>query len=177
MTLMPATDALRLYEQVRSAGIDVWIDGGWAVDALLGEQTRDHGDLDIALETRHVERLREVLARQGFQEAPRDDTSAWNFVLADGAGLEIDVHAFTFDAHGDGVYGPPENGDFYRAAALTGRGVIGGAPVRCISAAWLVRFHTGYELGATDFHDVRLLCERFGIELPEEHRRDILNRS
>jgi len=28
-------------------GTDVWIGGGWGVDALVGEQTRPHGDLDL----------------------------------------------------------------------------------------------------------------------------------
>ena len=28
-------------------GIDVWLDGGWGVDALLGQQTREHDDLDL----------------------------------------------------------------------------------------------------------------------------------
>jgi hypothetical protein len=32
-----------------------------------------------------------------------------------------------------------------------------------------VRFHTGYDLDATDWHDVRLLCERFQIAIPEEY--------
>ncbi len=30
-------------------GITVWIDGGWGVDALLGECTREHQDLDIMI--------------------------------------------------------------------------------------------------------------------------------
>lgn len=34
-----AVDLLRLFE---GAGIDVWLDGGWAVDAALGEQTRSY---------------------------------------------------------------------------------------------------------------------------------------
>jgi lincosamide nucleotidyltransferase A/C/D/E len=35
----------------------------------------------------------------------------------------------------------------------------------------LVRFHTGYELDDADFHDVRVLCERFGIAMPNEYPR------
>jgi hypothetical protein len=35
----------------------------------------------------------------------------------------------------------------------------------------LVRFHTGYELDEADFHDVRVLCERFGIAMPNEYPR------
>jgi lincosamide nucleotidyltransferase A/C/D/E len=166
---MSAQAALGLYDLLEEEGITVWIDGGWAVDALLGEQTRSHSDLDITLETRFLGRLRDVLAERGYQQIPRDDTRPWNFVLGNGAGLEVDVHAFTFDENGDGVYGPRENGDYYRADALAGVGVIEGRQVRCISPERLVRFHTGYELKKTDFHDVTSLCERFGIELPEEY--------
>jgi lincosamide nucleotidyltransferase A/C/D/E len=164
---MSARDARRLYELLERAGIEVWIDGGWAVDALLGAPTRPHADLDVALEARCVGRLREVLGERGFHEVARDDSSAWNFVLEDGAGLQVDAHAFTFDEHGDGVYGPPENGDFYVAEALTGVGVIDGRRVRCISAAWLVRFRSGYPWREKDAHDVTALCERFGIARPE----------
>jgi lincosamide nucleotidyltransferase A/C/D/E len=28
--------------------IKFWIAGGWAIDALVGEQTREHHDVDIA---------------------------------------------------------------------------------------------------------------------------------
>ena len=169
---MSAKDALGLYDLLEREGIKIWIDGGWAVDAALCEQTRDHADLDIALETRFLSRLRDVMAECGFEQIPRDDTRPWNFVLGNGDGLEIDVHTFAFDQNGNGVYGPPENGDYYWADALTGEGVIDGRPVRCISPEWLVKWHTGYELKETDVHDVTALCERFGIELPDEYRDD-----
>jgi hypothetical protein len=35
--------------------------------------------------------------------------------------------------------------------------------VDCIAPEWLVRFHTGYQVDATDWADVSALCERFGI--------------
>ncbi len=168
---MPAGEAARLYKLLEDAGgITVWIDGGWAVDAVLGQQTREHGDLDIAVEARFLDRLRAVLAREGFQEVPKEDSRPWNFVLGNDAGLEVDVHAFVFDENGDGVYGPPENGDYYRAEALTGEGVIAGQRVRCISPEWLVRFRAGYPPREKDFHDVAELCGRFGIEPPPEYR-------
>jgi len=43
-------------------GARLWLDGGWGVDALLGGQTREHGDLDVAVEARHVEALVQGLA-------------------------------------------------------------------------------------------------------------------
>ena len=30
-------------------GVRAWLDGGWGVDALIGEQTRVHADLDIMI--------------------------------------------------------------------------------------------------------------------------------
>ena len=36
---------------------------------------------------------------------------------------------------------------------------------------WLVRFHTGYEIDATDWADVSALCIRFGIPVPPEYSR------
>ncbi|HHW11154.1 MAG TPA: GNAT family N-acetyltransferase [Firmicutes bacterium] len=171
---MTAKDVVRLYDLFEKEEIKVWIDGGWAVDALLGRQTRLHADLDIALETRFLERLRALLAGLGFRQVPRGDTTPWYFVLGNGEGLEVDVHAFTYDEKGDGIYGPPEYGLYYRAEALTGEGVIADRPVRCISAEWLLRFHTGYELKDKDFHDIAALCEHFGLELPGEYRRALL---
>jgi hypothetical protein len=42
-------------------------------------------------------------------------------------------------------------------------------PVRCIPPVWLVEFHSGYELDDNDWHDVRLLCQRFQIAVPDEY--------
>ena len=161
MTGKDVADLIALLEQ---NGLEVYVDGGWAVDAVLGEQTRPHDDLDIALPQSQVPRLRELLTTRGFREQHRDDTWESNFVLADEAGRRLDVHSYTLDAAGLNV-----GGVAYRSEQLTGRGVIGGHAVRCISPEWLVKFHTGYELDQKDWHDVRLLCERFRIAVPDEY--------
>ena len=168
---MPIEYVAQFVRDVTDAGIDVRIDGGWGVDALLGEQSRDHADLDVVVEQRDVPRLRTWLEDRGYADVERDDTSPWNFVLGDVAGHEIDVHVIRLDEQGNGLYGPPERGVMYPADSLSGVGRIGDLTVKCISPEWLVRFHTGYELKATDIHDVKLLCRRFGIEPPEEYAR------
>lgn len=137
--------------------------------ALLGEQTRPHGDLDLVVQEHDVPHLRSILATRGYTEQPRDDTTPWNFVLGDAAGRDVDVHVITFDADGDGIYGPPELGLRCPAESLTGRGVIRGHAVRCISPEWLVRFHTGHAFDAQDVQDVLALHRRFGVELPAEY--------
>lgn len=80
---MPADDGLTFVNLCEKLGIDVWIDGGWAVDALLGEQTRPHGDLDVVIQHTDVALLRDALGARGYKDSPRDDTSPWNFVLSD----------------------------------------------------------------------------------------------
>jgi len=158
-----AADLIALLEQ---NGLEVYVDGGWAVDAVLGEQTRPHDDLDVALPHAQVSRLRAVLSTRGFREEPRKDSWECNFVLIDEAGRRLDVHSYTLDAAGLNVGGVP-----YIGEQLTGRGVIGGYGVRCVSPEWLVKFHTGYELDNNDWHDVRLLCERFQIPVPDEYSK------
>lgn len=163
---MDAQRATDLVDFLEGHGLEVYVDGGWAVDALLGEQTRAHADLDIALPHKHVPRLRALLGSCGFQERLRDDTWECNFVLADAQGREVDVHSYTLDEAGNNIHGVA-----YAREHLTGEGSINGYPVRCISPEWLVKFHTGYELDKSDFDDVLALCERFRIALPDEYRR------
>jgi len=43
-----SVDVVDFYRTITQLGTELWIDGGWAVDALLGEQTRPHRDLDIS---------------------------------------------------------------------------------------------------------------------------------
>ncbi len=46
-----------------------------------------------------------------------------------------------------------------------------GEELRCITAEWVVRYHTGYEPDEDDRRDVRALCDAFGVELPAVYRR------
>jgi RNA polymerase sigma-70 factor (ECF subfamily) len=161
---MTTNDALAFVRLTRSIGVHIWIDGGWAVDACLGEQTRRHADLDIVVERRDVETLVEAMHVLGYRDVPRDDTRSWNFVLGDDAGHEIDFHVIAIDDLGRGVYGPAENEDYWPAQALNwSGGVIGGQGVPCTSPEWLIASHTGYELGSKDIADVAALRAKFGM--------------
>lgn len=168
---MTAADVLGLLDLADGLGVSIWLDGGWAVDACLGAQTRPHADLDIVVEERDLATLVGALAALGYRPVPRDDTRAWNFVLGDDRGHEVDFHVVVLDATGRGAYGPPEFGDSYPAGALTGHGVIEGRAVHCVAPEWLVQFHSGYALAAKDLADVTALCERFVIDLPDEYLR------
>lgn len=169
---MEATEVLRLLGLFQKAGVGVWLDGGWAVDALLGAQTRSHADLDIVIQTTDVPKLRELLSDAGYQSIEREDIKPWNFVLRDPAGREVDSHAIVFDEFGNGLYGPPELGEAYPSAALLGQGMVEALAVRCISAEYMVRFIAPwlFKRREKNIRDVTALCERFGISFPAELR-------
>jgi lincosamide nucleotidyltransferase A/C/D/E len=168
---MTADDVCSFLVLMDVHGIRIWLDGGWAVDACLGLQTRRHGDLDIVIEERDVSVAVAALEHRGYASVPRPDTRAWNFVLGDNAGHQIDFHVIVLDEQGRGVYGPPENADYYPAEALTGKGTVKDRTVDAITPKWLVQFHTGYQVDATDWADVSALCECFRIPVPREYLR------
>ena len=116
---MTATDVITLYTELENLNIKIWVDGGWGVDALIGEQTRPHKDFDIAIQQKDVTRLRQLLHKQGYREIKLQEARPWNFVLGDQNGREIDVQVIVIDEREDGIYGPPENGEMYPAASLT----------------------------------------------------------
>ena len=162
---MTEADVLAVLDALGRASIESWLDGGWGVDALLGEQTRPHEDVDLVLRVSDVAAMREALAGDGF-ELNRGDPGS-NFVLRDAAGREIDVHPVRFDEGGNGVY-RMENGEdwIYPAEGFTGRGRIGEREVLCLSPDVQMLGHAGgYEPHWTDFHDMRLLNARFGTPL------------
>jgi lincosamide nucleotidyltransferase A/C/D/E len=161
---MTAKDVLELVILFEQNQIEVILDGGWAVDALLGEQTRPHEDLDVAMPHKHVPLSRLLLEAKGYTDVERTDTRDCNFVLGDDWGHLIDFHTYTFDELGNLVFGLP-----YPPDSLTGVGSVLGHPVRCITPQWLVKFHTGYAFDQNDYNDVRLLCQRFNIEMPTEY--------
>ncbi len=163
---MTSRDVLEFLALTQAHGIEIWIDGGWSVDALLQRQTRVHSDLDIALYHQDVPKLRALLEARGFKDVPRDDTRDCNFVLGDDFGHQIDFHSFVFDAEDKIIFGVP-----YPRESLTGIGSINGFQVKCISPEWLVKFHTGYEVDIDDYRDVLALCEHFGFELPLEFEK------
>ena len=48
--MVSKTDALEIITFAEESGINIWLDGGWGVDALLEEETRLHNDIDLFVE-------------------------------------------------------------------------------------------------------------------------------
>jgi lincosamide nucleotidyltransferase A/C/D/E len=47
--MLDTSDVLVVLDQLDRAGLMVWLDGGWGVDALLGRHSRPHQDLDLVI--------------------------------------------------------------------------------------------------------------------------------
>jgi lincosamide nucleotidyltransferase A/C/D/E len=77
----------------------------------------------------------------------------------------VDIHTYTLDR-----VNHPEQGLDYPLESLKGTGSILGYTVRCIDLENMVKFHTGYSLDENDYHDVKALCQRFGIPMPVEYQ-------
>ena len=160
-------DVLRVLEVFDSAAIETVNDGGWGIDALVGEQTREHQDLDLVIDRARLEPATQLLIEDGLTH----DAGAWPGmparVLMRGQGLTVDLHPVVFDAAGNGWQQLTERSwGLYPAEGLKGSGMIGSRPVRCLTAELQLRHHLGYEWSEHDIHDIKLLHDRFGLPLP-----------
>lgn len=165
--MMSETDAIEIIADAEHHGISVFLDGGWGVDALLGRETRDHNDVDLFIEKGKGEEFVALLKRKGFHKIREDYTTPAHTVWQDAGERVVDLH----------LYEPGENGTFlfegnsYPAETFSAVGHIAGREVRCIPPQEQVLFHCGYEWDENDVRDVHLLCEHFGIPVPEEYRK------
>ena len=169
---MTAGDVLEVLELLERSQLPVTVDGGWAVDALLGYQTRTHADLDLVLAADDVDAARALLDGAGFLVL--HDLLPTAIAYGHPAGREVDLHPVTPTPDGGGDqdltraglgedpptfhYGPPV------------RGSIAGTPVCCVDGAGQLRAHSGYAPKDKDRADVALLAAHLQLDPPEEYR-------
>ena len=157
-------DAERIIGMFEDAGVSIFIDGGWGVDALLGYESREHNDIDIFTEAVNKNNAYEILERNGFYEIAMDYTTASHSVWQDIDNRIIDLHLFTYTPDHNLVF----EGEKYPAEVFSGLGTIGDREVICIAPHYQVQFHLGYTHDENDIKDVLLLCQAFNLEIPSE---------
>jgi lincosamide nucleotidyltransferase A/C/D/E len=168
--MMDARSVLGVVAALHLVEVRVWLDGGWGVDALVGEQTRDHDDLDCVISLPDAPVARDALGRLGFVVTL--DERPTRFVARDRFDRRVDFHTVIFDASGgatqqlqDGTTCP------YPAQGFSEFGLVAGVRVSCLKAAVQSLYHVGYDPDEKDHHDMRLLADRCGIALPAPYRR------
>jgi ribosomal-protein-alanine N-acetyltransferase len=152
---MPAAEVLRVLAAAAGRNVRVWIAGGWGVDALLGEQTRAHADLDLAFNAADESALLDALAQLGYRVVL--DYRPARMAVADDDGHEVDLHPVRFDPLGSGVQAGLHGEAFHYPPDGFTTGSIAHQPVACLTAEQQVRFHTGYDLREQDRHDLARL--------------------
>jgi predicted N-acetyltransferase YhbS len=160
---------LEILDLLEGSGVEVWVDGGWGVDALLGYESRAHDDLDVVVALERVGRIRAALGARGFVLV--EEHLPVRFVLGHPRLGRVDFHTVSFDEAGGGVQPQPYGGTFrYPPEGFT-FGRILDRRVRCVSAEVQVLCHMGYEPGPKDAHDVLRLHRRFAVPLPPAYAR------
>src|SRR3954453_1105099 len=123
---MPPETVRTLIAALEARGVAVCVGGGWAIDALVGEVTRKHSDLDIWVDAAHTEGLFAGLADQGVDRIhPWPGDRPWNFVVGDGHSRRVDLHLY--ESLGDGRlhYGSVNTPFLFTAHDLSGDGDVG----------------------------------------------------
>jgi lincosamide nucleotidyltransferase A/C/D/E len=164
---MPSETTCTLVAALQEHSVAACVGGGWAIDALVGRQTREHSDLDLWVEASDLEGLFVAFAEQGVDRIhPWPGDRPWNFVLHDGRTRRVDLHLYETRADGRLHYGSVTSPFIFDGDDVAGRGRIAGHEVRCERPEFALRNHTGYPVREIDRHDVSVLCEHVGLPLP-----------
>lgn len=163
---MTASEVVDLLDVLDAAKIDYWVAGGWGVDALLGEQTRLHNDIDLLVRFETLPDVERLLTDRGFRRADESEWPAF-LILRDEDGRQVDLYIVQFDEHGEcWQQFSPKRWDHFSAQELSGSGRILDHPVRCLSPEGQFRQFLGYEWRETAVHDLNRLRSAFGMCLP-----------
>jgi lincosamide nucleotidyltransferase A/C/D/E len=152
---MRSDQLLDVLDRLRAVAPVVWIGGGWGVDALVGRQTRPHGDVDVLLDAPSLPAALALLDGLGF--AVREDWLPVRIEVAHPDGRRVDLHPVTFADDGSGIQPGLDGAVFGYPVGCTTTGYVDGRPVTCLTAAQQLLFRQGFTWRAVDDHDVALL--------------------
>ncbi len=158
---MEAGRVVEVLDLLHRAGIRAWVAGGWAVDAVVGRQTRSHGDLDLAVDATRLDRLMALLGEHRFHVTVDWLPSRVELTAADGR--KVDLHPVAFRPDGSGLQAALDGPGFEYPADGFATGSIGGRSVPCLSVAQQLRFREGYPPRDVDLHDLALLRAVAGV--------------
>jgi transposase-like protein len=198
---MRPQDAVQISNLLYDSDLRHWFLGGWGVDALLGKQSRIHGDLDLLVpksDVADVERL--LRSRQWISLAdwearrrkrvvdgatgelvrpkPREAEQTHVVSLVDKFGRRVDLHPL--DIRSKVAVETLADGQRYEYPEpwLEGIGQILGQTVNCLTAEAQLARHSGYAGRIADEHrrDIALLCRHLGLKPPPGYRQLVQER-
>jgi lincosamide nucleotidyltransferase A/C/D/E len=175
--MMHAADVVKVIDAFELAGVNVWVYGGWGIDALLEEQTPLHDDLDVIIRADDIEAAIRVTRDLGF--SLMTDELPQGLVVRNAVDRRIDFHPVRFRSDGSAVQEIRGGSEWvFSALGLLGTGSINGREIKCLTPEeQVVRASgqpgvAGYEPEEIDRRDIRLLRDRFGITFPYPYDND-----
>jgi lincosamide nucleotidyltransferase A/C/D/E len=163
---MPEREARRVLRAIQDAGHGVVVFGGWGTDALLGRQSRRHGDLDLLIEARDEQPspADEVMEALRYRFLHAEDVTGALFnrrlVWQDRRGHTVDLHPIDLDLQ-------------RRISPLLVTGAIAQLPVRCFGEETQLSLRQGYALRDADQLDLAALRSPAQPDAPGR-RRELL---
>lgn len=130
---MGAGRVVETLEALERTDVVVCCMGGWGIDALVGEQSRKHRDLDLIVERQGRDAALQALASLGYEKwyeqfSDDDNPLSDRIVVRDAAMRVVDIHPVDLDAANFAIVS----------------GSIDGHPVMCISAEQQFHSHQGF---------------------------------
>jgi lincosamide nucleotidyltransferase A/C/D/E len=152
---MTVEDVIDVLAALDAGGIAYWVDGGWGLDALHGQQTRTHRDLDLGVRLDDVPRIETLLPQ--FR---RESEEEWpGFLrLQDERGRVVDLLLVERSEAGE-LWQQLAGGRRVRHKESETRasGYVGGRAVQCASVALQLEHHNHPEATDQDRADIEAL--------------------
>jgi lincosamide nucleotidyltransferase A/C/D/E len=148
-------EVAQVLDALDGSGVRHWVGGGWGVDVLVGRQTREHRDLDLAVDADHLQACLQTLIDLGY--VTDIDWLPVRIELRGPGDRWVDLHPVAFDDSGHGRQAGLDGAHFdYPPDAFT-VAVLNGRRIDCLSVQQQRDFHTGYEHQTNDTHDLDLM--------------------
>lgn len=145
-----------LVSWLEEAHVTYQVNGGWAVDALAGRQTRDHGDVDVFLDAEKLQAAVDWLESQGYEQVVQELPVRVELRRGEDA---VDLHPMVLDSEGNGVQQGFGDEVFQHRADRRTVGSIAGRRVVVAALDRLVELRAGYEPRPVDEHDLAILSD------------------
>ena len=139
---------------LEEAHVTYQVNGGWAVDALAGRQSRDHGDLDVFLDAEKLQAAVDWLESQGYKQVV--DALPVRVELRRGDDA-VDLHPMVLDADGNGIQQGFGEEVFHHRSDQRTEGLIDERRLVVAAADRLVELRGGYKTRPVDEHDLAVL--------------------
>ena len=144
------TELFQVLDLLESLDMQFWLDGGWGVDVLYGQQTRLHRDIDIDFDANYTDQLLDLLQERGYQIETN-----WLPTRVELYSKElgyIDIHPFVLNADGTSKQADLDGGWYEFQPDYFGTAVFEGRSIPCISAKGHPMKAAGEEKNKKPYH-------------------------